>query len=104
MRGKAPEILEESPEALDRCSRNQVSRFNLHDDDLSPHFSKYENMTDNSPRPMELKPRQWDFLQAMMKKYHLPDESKAVRCLIDHALSNPAIEATIFGEIRCRDC
>jgi hypothetical protein len=61
-------------------------------------------MSEKTEHSLQLKPRQWKYLQEMVKKYQLSDESKALRCLIDSALSNPAAETAIFTEIRCLDC
>jgi hypothetical protein len=44
------------------------------------------------------------FLDAMAKKYDLPDRGKAMRILIDHARDNPSMQETIFNESRCLDC
>ena len=44
------------------------------------------------------------FLEQMTKKYELPDVSKAVRILIDHARENPSMQDSIFNELRCLDC
>ena len=44
------------------------------------------------------------FLDAMAKKYDLPDVGKAVRILIDHARENPSMQDTIFNESRCLNC
>jgi hypothetical protein len=61
-------------------------------------------MSDNLPRPIELKQRQFDYLTEMAKKYDLPDESKAVRCLINYAIEQAERQDEIFGEIRCLHC
>ena len=52
----------------------------------------------------ELKPRQVEYIQQIADSYSLPDESKAIRALIDFAISSPDEEHHIFGEIRCLDC
>ena len=51
-----------------------------------------------------LKDRQMTYLQEMAGKYNLPDASKALRCLIDFAISSAEEESRIFSEIRCNDC
>lgn len=61
-------------------------------------------MSEKTEHWMQLKPRQWKYLQEMAKKYQMPDESKVLRCLLDYAIKNPAIEAAIYTEIRCLDC
>lgn len=61
-------------------------------------------MSDMTEHWLQLKTRHWKYLQEMVKKYQLPDESKALRCLIDHAITNPATEAAIYTEVRCLDC
>lgn len=56
---------------------------------------------DKKPYTVELDQPKVEFLEAMAKKYGLPDTGKAMRCLIDHARENPAMEESIFTEIRC---
>jgi hypothetical protein len=52
----------------------------------------------------DLKPRQYEYLQQIASSYEMPDESKALRALIDYAISYPDDEHHIFGETRCLDC
>jgi hypothetical protein len=40
----------------------------------------------------------------MMRKYELPDESKVLRVLINHAIVETEREREIFEEVRCVDC
>jgi hypothetical protein len=56
---------------------------------------------DKKPYTVELDQQKVEFLEEMARKYGLPDMGKALRCLIDHARENPAIEEAIFTEIRC---
>jgi len=56
---------------------------------------------DKKPYTVELDPQKVEFLEAMAKKYGLPDMGKAMRSLVDHARENPALEESIFTEIRC---
>ena len=58
----------------------------------------------NDTHQVELKPRQWAYLEAMAKKHGLPDASKALRCLVNFALEEADHEGDIFQEIRCSDC
>ena len=51
-----------------------------------------------------LKTRQVEFLEQVTQQQGLADVSKAVRCLIDFAVTNPDELDRIFGEIRCLDC
>lgn len=53
---------------------------------------------------VELDQPQLDWVGEMAKKYDLPDTGKAIRCLINHARENPALQETIFSEIHCVDC
>lgn len=53
---------------------------------------------------VELSETQAQYLQAMVQKYDLEDEGKAIRCLINFAREETAQEANIFEEIRCFDC
>ena len=59
---------------------------------------------DKQPYTVELDQQKVEFLEEMAKKYGLPDMGKAVRCLIDHARENPALQEAIFNEIHCVDC
>ncbi|HRC84388.1 MAG TPA: hypothetical protein PK413_02120 [Thermoanaerobaculia bacterium] len=54
--------------------------------------------------PLELRPYHFDYLAQMARKYDLPDEGKALRCLINFAIEESGREKEIFEEIRCRDC
>lgn len=53
---------------------------------------------------VDLNPAQYDFLQDMMKKYDIQDESKTLRCLIDFAFQESQHQDDIFSEIRCHHC
>lgn len=53
---------------------------------------------------VSLKKRQYDYLVAMANKHGLPDESKALRCLINYAIEETQQEDAIFSQIRCLDC
>jgi hypothetical protein len=61
-------------------------------------------MSDLRPYSVELKAGQYEFLTRMMQKYDLPDESKALRCLINYARVESQREPEIFQEVRCLDC
>ena len=61
-------------------------------------------MSQNSPETIELKQQHVEYLDRMVPKYQLSDRSKAVRILIDSAMSNQQEEATIFEEVRCLYC
>ena len=43
------------------------------------------------------------WLKEMVSTFDLPDESKALRCLLDYAMHEGDADA-IFGEIRCKHC
>ena len=51
----------------------------------------------------ELNPEQVDWLKQMADKYDLVNQDKALRVVIDYALSE-ADEATVFEDIRCLYC
>ncbi len=51
----------------------------------------------------EIYPDQWEMLQEAARRYDLPDPSKALRCLLDHAATAGDWKA-IFEQIRCRRC
>ena len=53
---------------------------------------------------LEIKSDQVEYLQTMATKYALPDAGKAIRCLIDHARSEPDQERKIFEVVRCLGC
>lgn len=53
---------------------------------------------------VDLKKRQFEYLVAMANKHGLPDESKALRCLINYAIEESEQEDAIFAQIRCQDC
>jgi len=61
-------------------------------------------MKDKAPFTVTLEKGQFAFLTEMAKKYQLPDESKALRCLINYSIEQQAQQAAIFGESRCLDC
>ena len=61
-------------------------------------------MSDLRTYTVEIKERQLDYLKRMMEKYDLPDESKALRVLINHAIMETDREREIFEEVRCLDC
>ena len=61
-------------------------------------------MASNVTYSLELKEGQYSLLTRMAKKYDLPDEGKALRCLLNFALERPDLEKEIFEEIRCFDC
>ena len=61
-------------------------------------------MAGKTAREVELRDRQWEYLQQMADRYDIPDVSKAIRVLIDFAAENPDQELTIFNEKRCLDC
>jgi len=55
-------------------------------------------------RAIELDASKVEFLEEMVKTYHLPDVGKAVRCLVSYARENPGQHKAIFDEIRCENC
>ncbi len=61
-------------------------------------------MADKTPRTFELKERQISYIRRMTEKHGLPDESKAIRILIDFALHEPDEEERIFTVMRCSGC
>ncbi len=61
-------------------------------------------MSTSEERSVTLKSRQWEYLQRMMQTYNLPDEAKAIRCLIDFAIEGTEHESSMFKESRCFDC
>ena len=61
-------------------------------------------MKDKAEYPMAIEKSQFEFLSEIAKKYSLPDESKALRCLINYAIEEQGARDTIFQQIRCLDC
>ncbi|MAB83094.1 MAG: hypothetical protein CMJ24_06620 [Phycisphaerae bacterium] len=53
---------------------------------------------------VELKAPQIEYLEEMAKKYAISDIGKALRCLVDHARSEPDQERFLFEVIRCINC
>jgi len=53
---------------------------------------------------IDLKQRQVEYLERMVKKHGLPDVGKAVRILIDFALHEADEEVRIFTKFRCSGC
>jgi hypothetical protein len=53
--------------------------------------------------PLEIEADQLDWLRQMAESYSLPDASKALRVVLDHAMQD-ADEDQIFMAIRCRRC
>ena len=51
----------------------------------------------------EIEADQLEWLKAMAESYSLPDASKALRVVLDHAMQD-ADEDQIFMAIRCRRC
>lgn len=61
-------------------------------------------MKDGKPISVELESGKVEFLDQVVRKYGLPDVSKAIRCLINYARENPDQLDAIFAEVRCLDC
>lgn len=55
-------------------------------------------------RRVELEPLQLRYLETMMARYAIPDVGKAVRILVNFAMSAPDEEESIFKKTRCRYC
>ncbi len=53
--------------------------------------------------PLEIEADQLEWLKAMAESYSLPDASKALRVVLDHAMQD-ADEDQVFMAIRCRRC
>lgn len=51
----------------------------------------------------EIYPDSLQMLQEIASKYQLPDASKALRCMLDHAATD-GDWAQIFEKVRCRRC
>jgi hypothetical protein len=55
-------------------------------------------------RRVDLEPLQLRYLETMMARYAIPDVGKAVRILVNFAMSAPDEEESIFKKTRCRYC
>jgi hypothetical protein len=51
----------------------------------------------------EINPDTVQMLKTIVEKYKLPDESKALRCLLDYAATDGDWDE-IFAKVRCRRC
>jgi hypothetical protein len=54
-------------------------------------------------RTWELNEDHIDWLRKMATKYDLTDEHKALRIVVDHAMTE-CDEETVFNEVRCNHC
>lgn len=71
----------------------------------NPSHGESVEMADHKQYTLELKEAQFQYLTRMAKKHDLPDEGKALRCLINFAIEQKeGVERDIFEEIRCFDC
>lgn len=52
----------------------------------------------------EIEDEHAEFLKEMVEEYDLDDVSKALRVLLDYAMSDEADPATIFEQVRCERC
>ena len=52
----------------------------------------------------EMTAEQLAFLDEVVSKYGLPDQGKAIRCLINFARDRNDLADAIFAEMRCMDC
>ena len=60
-------------------------------------------MKDKINASLEIERVQQEWLDAMAEKYQLPNPSKALRVVLDHART-AGDEKVIFETIRCRGC
>ena len=61
-------------------------------------------MSESVDVTIAIKPQQLDYLKRMAQEHDLPDEGKAIRCLVNYAIETADKEGEIFDEIRCRGC
>jgi hypothetical protein len=59
---------------------------------------------DKAMYSLELEKDMMQFMEQMTGKYQLQDVSKAMRCLINYARQEEAVQDDIFAEIRCLNC
>ncbi len=60
-------------------------------------------MYERQAASFDLYPEQQEWLSEMTKKFALPDESKALRVLLEFARTEADLEA-VFNDIRCTRC
>ena len=53
--------------------------------------------------PDEVHPNARQMLETIVERYKLPDASKALRCLLDHAATDGDWDE-ILAKVRCRRC
>lgn len=61
-------------------------------------------MSETVETVITLKQHQLDYLRRIAETHGLPDESKALRCLVEFAIEESEREHDLFGVIRCRGC
>lgn len=54
--------------------------------------------------PFTIESDQREWLEKMAAAHDLPDASKALRVVLDHAMHEVADEAMLFDTIRCHHC
>ncbi|MDG2054258.1 MAG: hypothetical protein P8J86_06085 [Phycisphaerales bacterium] len=61
-------------------------------------------MPEKQSSELEMTADQIAFLEEVISKYGLPDQGKAIRCLINFARDRTDLADAIFAEMRCLDC
>ncbi len=61
-------------------------------------------MAAKTPHTIDLKDRQYEYLERMIAKHDIPDVGKAVRILVDFAMHEREEEDRIFTKMRCSGC
>ena len=83
---------------------NVIMAHPLYESMFLPHFKENSMPKDKATYSIELEKDMMLFLEQMATQYDLPDVSKAVRCLVDYAISVETARDDIFAEIRCNRC
>jgi hypothetical protein len=66
-------------------------------------FQEHIMAGEKIPVTFDINPDAQDMLKRITEKYKLPDESKALRCLLDYAATD-GDWGEIFAKMRCRRC
>ena len=59
---------------------------------------------DKATMEVQINPDQVSFLKQVRESYDLPDESKALRVILDYIQINQDIHEAVFGTPRCLRC
>ena len=61
-------------------------------------------MSEKKNVSFEIYPETEKMLDQIMDKYNLPDQSKAIRCLLDYVEEKESDWDEMFATVRCNNC